>query len=679
MEGERGLDPSLAALAAECGVVTSWTDIGGVERRPPAECVLAVLGALGEPVERIADCDEALRARRSARPRLAPVHVAWNGELPVLKTTMPAPSGAARLRIRLEDGSERATIAGPGAWRNGIPLPGPLPLGIHDVDLEVGEEVYSTRIVSAPRIAWRPPRPRTWGVFAPLHGLGPAGTSLPGSYGDLRTLLRRIGDAGGAWVATLPLLATFLDEPFEPSPYAPVSRMFLNELFIDPAAALAAVDDPAPVPAPALAGDPQRIEYGATWKRLRAALLPAAQRFFERGGARRPDFQSFLLDRPAVQDYARFRAANSLQGAPWREWPQRIRHGRLRRGDFDPAEYRFHLFAAWCAHVQLAAAAREGGTARPFLDLPLGVHPDGYDTWRLRHLFATGVAVGAPPDAFFERGQNWGFPPIVPEAQRAEGYGYFLECLRVQLQHAGALRLDHVMRLERLFWVPDGFEPVDGVYIRYPREEMLALLALESHRHETLIVGEDLGTVTPTIRTAMREHALQRMYVVQFEAARAGAGSLPGPDADAVASFGTHDLPTFAAWLRGIDIEQDVALGRITTVEAPAHLARRERMIRSLAGAIGLSADPPEADGLLRALLARLAATPARVVVFNLEDAWLETRRTNVPGTTTEHPNWRQRTPFDAGSALRDPRVAELLALIDRERRDPAPAARERP
>ena len=535
-----------------------------------------------------------------------------------------------------------------------------------------------SRIVSAPRIAWRPPRPRTWGAFLPLHGVGPAATSLPGSYEDLRTLLGWIGRAGGAWVATLPVLPTFLDEPFEPSPYAPISRMFLSELYVDAPAALAAIGDHDHAPDPAPAADPRTVDYRAAWSRLRNSLLPAAQRFFERGGARAPRFQRFLLERPAVQDYARFRAATTLQGTPWRDWPERIRNGRLRRGDFDPAEYRFHLFAAWCAHEQMSAAAEEVGAARPFLDLPLGVHPDGYDTWRLPHLFAHGVAAGAPPDPFFERGQSWGFPPLIPEVERADGYGYFLECLRLQLRFAGALRLDHVMSLERLFWVPDGYEPTEGVYVRYPREELIALLALESHRHECMIVGEDLGTVTPSIRAAMDAHALQRLFVVQFEAGRAGPEPLAEPDVDSVASIGTHDLPTFAAWLLGLDIEQDAALGRVEPDEADGIRAGRERTIRSLCRSLGLADDPPDPARLLPAILARIAASPARVVMVNLEDAWLETRRMNVPGTTSEHPNWCHRTPFDAQSLGHDPRVEGLLALIDRERRDPAPA-RERP
>lgn len=679
VEGEEELDPSLAALAAECGVVTRYVDIHGVARTPPAEAVLAVLNALGVPVAGVADCDEARRLRRDAPPRLEPVHVAWNGELPVLKATPPPPGAEARIRIRFEDGSERTTVAGPAAWRNGYPLPGPLPLGIHGLEFERGDEVQSSRIVSAPRIAWRPPRPLTWGAFLPLHGVGPAGTSLPGSYEDLRELLGWIGRAGGAWVATLPVLPTFLDEPFEPSPYAPVSRMFLSELYVDAAAALAAIGDPHPVPGPVPAADPEAVDYRVAWTRLRSALLPAAQRFFERGGARAPRFQRFLLERPAVQDYARFRATTTLQGAPWREWPDRIRHGRLRRGDFEPAEYRFHLLAAWCAHEQMSAAAEADGAARPFLDLPLGVHPDGYDTWRLPHLFAHGIAAGAPPDPFFEHGQNWGFPPIIPEAERADGYGYFLECLRLQLRFAGALRLDHVMALERLFWVPDGFEPTQGVYVRYPREELVALLALESHRHECMIVGEDLGTVTPSIRAAMETHALQRMFVVQFEAGRAGPEPLVRPGPDAVASIGTHDLPTFAAWLLGLDIDQDVALGRVEADDVDGIRAGRERTIRSLCRSLDLADDPPIPDQLLPAILARLAASPARVVMVSLEDAWLETRRTNVPGTTSEHPNWRRRTPFDIDTLRRDPRVERLLALIDRERRDPVPAARERP
>jgi 4-alpha-glucanotransferase len=344
--------------------------------------------------------------------------------------------------------------------------------------------------------------------------------------------------------------------------------------------------------------------------------------------------------------------------------------GRLQRGDYDPADYRFHLFAAWCAEEQMAAATSEDAAARLYLDLPLGVHPDGYDTWRLRHLFADGVTAGAPPDTFFERGQNWGFPPLRPDAMRADGYRYVVECLRLQLRFAGALRLDHVMALERIFWVPAGFDASDGVYVRYPREELAALLTLESHRHGTMIVGEDLGTVTPSIRRTMEEHAIQRMFVVQFEVDPDRSPPLSTPGPDAVASLNTHDLPTFAAWLPGTDLEERVWLGHLDRDAAEVMRGQRQRTVRSLCRSLGLAEDPPAPQATLEAVLERLAGGPARLVMVNAEDAWLETRQQNVPGTTTERSNWQSRTPFAAFSLATDPQLADLLELVNRGRAD---------
>jgi len=668
-----GIDPALAALAAELGIVMRYTDIYGAERSPPQEAILAVLRSLGAPVERVGDCEEVLRARAGAT-RGNPVAVAWNGEITHVAAPDPGCDGPVRLRIRLEDGTERQSeVRGEPGPRRGLTryaVAGPLPIGIHDVEVEAAGRLSTTRVLSAPRIAWLPPRPRSWGLFLPLHGYGPEGTPLPATYADLKGVLDWVGRTGGSYVATLPLLPTFLDRPYEPSPYAPLSRLFLNELFVDPAAAAARVGDPTPMRLEPPDRSVFTIDYRLAWQRLRALLDPTADRFFGGGGARAPQFQRFLLNQPAAQDYARFRAAAAREGRPWREWPARMAAGRLQRGDYDPADYRFHLFAAWCAEEQMAAATSEDAAARLYLDLPLGVHPDGYDTWRLRHLFADGVTAGAPPDTFFERGQNWGFPPLRPDAMRADGYRYVVECLRLQLRFAGALRLDHVMALERIFWVPAGFDASDGVYVRYPREELAALLTLESHRHGTMIVGEDLGTVTPSIRRTMEEHAIQRMFVVQFEVDPDRSPPLSTPGPDAVASLNTHDLPTFAAWLPGTDLEERVWLGHLDRDAAEVMRGQRQRTVRSLCRSLGLAEDPPAPQATLEAVLERLAGGPARLVMVNAEDAWLETRQQNVPGTTTERSNWQSRTPFAAFSLATDPQLADLLELVNRGRAD---------
>lgn len=268
-----------------------------------------------------------------------------------------------------------------------------------------------------------------------------------------------------------------------------------------------------------------------------------------------------------------------------------------------------------------------------YLDLPLGIHHDGFDSWRWPELFATGVSAGAPPDTFFPGGQDWGFTPLAPSALRASGYRYFRDCLRHHARHAGALRLDHVMALERLFWIPHGFGPDQGVYVRYPLDEMIAVLTLESVRWQTAIIGEDLGTVSRRIRATMGRHDLHRMFVLQFEATPGDEPRRPDVPRSAVASLNTHDMPAFATYWR--------------ERETPERMPAKTALERALEG---------------------LAASNARFVIVNLEDLWLETRPQNVPGSPSEH-NWLRRARLTLDEMRSDPDIRRQLEQIAAARR----------
>ena len=251
-----------------------------------------------------------------------------------------------------------------------------------------------------------------------------------------------------------------------------------------------------------------------------------------------------------MEDYARFRAAGERQHAPWPAWPAPLRDGVIKEGDYDEEAMRYHLYVQWLAHQQLQSLsqkAREKGV-RLYFDLPLGVHPDGYDVWREPNLFVLGASAGAPPDAFFAKGQDWGLPPLHPERLREQGYRYYIACVRHLLQMAGILRIDHVMGFHRLFFVPRGMKANQGVYVRYRAEEFYALLALEAHHHQAIIVGEDLGTVPPEVRPAMERHGLHRTYVAQFSLTPDARQALLPPSSNMVASLNTHDTPTFAGF-----------------------------------------------------------------------------------------------------------------------------------
>jgi 4-alpha-glucanotransferase len=533
-----------------------------------------------------------------------------------------------------------------------------LPHGIHTLRLEIGDRPYETCLISAPERAVNLAESRAWGAFMPLHAFGNS-CDGPGTYTELADAARRLATFGASYIGTLPLLASFLDAPFQPSPYAPASRLFWNDLF------LAVGPD---IPAAHEAERTRLLDYAAAASAQRPHLQSAADAFFAAGGKADAHFRRFLEAQPRAQDYALFRAACDHFRTGFDAWPAAARNGQLNAVDVAPADIQRHLFAAWRADAALADLARmsaAGNAAKLYIDLPLGVDNNGYDIWRERALFAEGMAAGAPPDALFRGGQNWGFRPLIPGALRNSRYAYLIEVLQHHMRHAGALRIDHVMSLVRLYWVPSGYPATEGVYVRYPRDELLALLTLLSERHGTVLIGEDLGTVPGEVRASMDRHGLLRMQVLQFEL---GGATLPRSPRAVAVSFGTHDTPTLAGFWRALDIDDQQQLGLLGESGAAAARAARARLRRRVCRALGLDAHAAAEVAVLRGLMHHLASGRARLVLLALEDLWLEPLQQNVPGTCDERPNWRRRARFGFDAALERPEVIALLREMDRLR-----------
>jgi 4-alpha-glucanotransferase len=661
-----------------CGVQTAFYNVDGLRQKAPWEGLVSVLRSLGATVESFADVQKAIRERRQElwRSPVEPVTVAWQGEATSVALRVPASQaeGSARCDLTLETGERRqwgchlggrpvlqsAVVEGVRYQSLRLPLPPDLPCGYHRLTVEWKDHQSETLVISAPMKAYAPDEGRSWGVFLPLYTLRTKRDWGAGELSDLESLLRWVNDLGGNMVATLPLLAAFPDEA---SPYAPVSRLLWNELYVD----ISSVPELERCPsAQAMLGSPQFQREADQLRshslvgfprlmRLKRRLLEELTRcFFAERSDRHSDFARFVDTHPLVEDYARFRAVGERLRAPWPEWPPPLRDGVVEPGDYDEEAQRYHLYAQWLAHEQmkgLSRAARSKG-ARLYLDLPLGAHPAGYDTWRERSLFAQQVSAGAPPDTFFSEGQNWDFHPAIPEEQRRLGYRYFIDCLRHHLGYARVLRIDHVMGLHRLYWIPEGADAREGVYVRYPAEELYAILSLESHRHKAVIVGEDLGTVPHRIRKAMRRHNLQRSYVVQLDETTSPDQPLGPVPAASVASLNTHDTPPFAAYWRGLEME--FKRGLLAAL-------RRKGL---------LEPDHNDDRSVLRALLAHLATGPAQSVLVSLEDLWLETDPQNVPGTTDQHPNWRRKARHTLEEFRDMPEVVDVLRAVDRLRKD---------
>jgi 4-alpha-glucanotransferase len=679
---------ALRRLARFCGVHTAYTDSLGRVQVAETEVLVAVLRALGQPVMKVADAEEALSARtRELSSRFAePVAVAWDGEpsFHVLRVPNAMVSRPVEVSIELEDGGEAREIAetrplgptrGGARTRVALPLPSGLPHGFHRMRLTVDGESAEVGLISAPRRCHEPAEAtRGVGLFLPLYALVTERSWGTADLSDLARLAEWCGSHGCRYVGTLPLLASYLDEPFEPSPYVPVSRLFWNELYADVTAAPEFELSPAAGEMLASAEVADELEalrelplvdYRQSMALKRRVLEQLAATAFA-NHTRRAEIEAYVAAEPGVDDYARFRAAVELAGKDWHAWDRPARDGVLREAAYDEGARRYHVYVQWLLRSQLdqlGERMRASGSDL-YLDLPIGVHGGGYDVWRYRPHFIYGAAAGAPPDDFFTEGQNWGFPPIDPITSRERGHRYFRSVIRNHLRHSDVLRVDHVMGLSRLFWVPDGFEPAQGVYVSYPAEELYALLCVESHRSRTRLVGENLGTVPEAVNLAMEERGLLRMSVTQFELRADPENAVPEVAPGTLAGMNTHDLPPFASFWKGRDIDVRRSMGLIDDAKVTVLLRQREALRDAVThdleaeGAIGPDAEP---DEVLAAILLRLAKGEADILLVNLEDLWLEARAQNVPGTVDEFPNWRRKAIRSLEAIEADEEIGELL------------------
>ncbi|MFC1939468.1 4-alpha-glucanotransferase [Chloroflexota bacterium] len=684
---------------------TAYYDVFHRRQQASAEFLLVILRLLGAPITTFQDISSAYREQQQAlwqRP-LEPVVVAWGGEPSLVEVRLPISDANATVNchLRLETGEEMrwewhgsnsdiletAEVEGVKYAVKQLALTSRLPWGYHRLTLELPGRPEESLIISAPVKAYTPPdgaENRCWGAFLPLYSLYTRRSWGSGDFSDLEELMHWVSGMGGHVVATLPLLATFLDESFEPSPYIPASRLLWNELYLDIREVPELRECPSAqsiIASPSFQNEIEAlrsaalVDYPRQMTLKRKVLEELSRCFFSGETKRLEDLHRFREANPVVEDYARFRATFERQLVPWRAWPQPLREGTLRKCDYSEGNRRYHLYVQWLANQQIERISENAGenNLQLYLDLPMGVHPDGYDVWRERDAFVLDTSAGAPPDAVFTRGQDWSFPPLHPERIREQGYRYTIDYLRHHFRHAGILRIDHVMGLHRLFCIPNGMEARQGVYLRYRAEELYAILSLESHRNKTIIVGEDLGTVPPYVRRAMRKHALHRMYVVHYELASDPKKGLPPVSRDSVASLNTHDMSLFASFWQGLDIEERLGLGLLDKAgarrEQKNYADMKRALINFLQGGGWLQERRENMADVLRACLSFLAASRTPMVLLNLEDLWLETRPQNVPSTRTECPNWRRKARYALEEFCQMPQVVDTLRTINELRK----------
>ncbi len=628
---------ALRALARAMGVHTQYADGLGREVTVTPETLLAVCRALGAPLDAVGDAADALRAHEAKRAAqwLPPVVIAWNGQREPIDVGRPITDAS----LRTEDGA-----ALPLHWTgHRLDVP-PLPLGYYRLRVASGDDVATAAVIAAPVQAWRRAGThRSWGVGAQLAALRSSRSRSVGDLRDLQRLCDWVATQGGDVVNLLPLLPTFNTAPAEPSPYSPVTRLFWSELMLDLGDAHVSTSAPS------------HLDVSAAAREVHYALSDC------------------VLADPNLADaellrYARFRGAQARLGRNWRAWPEPARSGALDLRHVDGDVERFHLVAQSLVRRQLRElrGGLEPRGMRLGLDLAVGVHPDGYDPWSRPELFASGMSVGAPPDEGFPSGQDWGFAPVLPDASRREGHRYIAASIALQASLAGVLRIDHIMAWMRLYWIPAGFGLHQGAYVSYPAEELFAVLALESERHQCEVVGENLGTVPSAMNDALWRHRIWGMYLAEFEAAK--PEPIRAPAETEVAMIGTHDTPTFAGWLTGNDIGERAAHALLTADAVDTVRDERQRAVSRLTALVEGDAGVPR--DLLGDLLDWLGRSDSPLVLAWLEDLWLEPEGVNLPGTSSAmRANWQRPMRRALDDIESDPHIGALLLRLDRARK----------
>lgn len=724
------MNDSLIALAHANGVILEYHDIWGKLHQPTDATLRAILASMGVPAHDDAAVQTSLAATALAQWEHAlPAAIVvredehpWRVELKhpddgaggELHWTLQEEAGGTHEgRVALPDlECERTqTLGGRSYAARSLRIDVPVPCGYHRLRIAIGGQTFAeTLFCVVPRRSYWPPAlagdGRIWGVAAQLYGVRSERNWGIGDYSDLATVVQQWGSRGAGVVGVNPLHASFPHNPAHASPYSPSSRLFKNWIYIDVEACADFTE---------CEEARTQVRSAAFQARLRALREPALVDYVGVGEAKRPILEllyaHFRTQHLAANDEraAGFRAFQTQGGRAlrrhalfdalqehlhrqdasiwgWPVWPESLKNvdapdvHRFCSEHLDRVE--FFEYLQWQADLQYGAAARRSHEAGLgvgiYEDLAVSIDGGGAEAWANQEIYAIGASVGAPPDDFNLNGQDWGLPPMIPRRLQEAAYAPFIDTLRASMRHSGALRIDHVMGLMRLFWVPPGGKATDGVYVRYPFDDMLGLLALESQRNQCLVIGEDLGTVPDEVRRALAEAGVLSYRLLYFERQHGGEFRSPHEyPVQSIVAASTHDLPTLAGWWEGRDLALRTELNLFPSdamreQQIVGRAQDRARLLLALERQSMLPAgtppDPASVPGITPALTSGihtyLAATPSKLMVVQLEDAAGVADQSNLPGTTTEYPNWRRKLPLDLEQFPGDERFTRLTQAL---------------
>ncbi len=694
----------LSALAAEAGIAEHWSDARQRPQRVAPETLRALLAAMDLPAETARDIEDSRRRlAEQAADALPPMLVTRSNA----RTPLPK-SARGPYRILCESGHILNANIQLGA--DGIPFLGaPDEPGYHRLLLTSAQATLAVAPRQAPSLAdlTGAASPRCWGMAAQVYSLRQdARAQMPGThgfgdFGALRELAVAAAEQGADMLAISPVHAMFAAQPERSSPYSPSNRLFLNVLYAEPASVLGqeamqrALSGIEPADLTALDGMALIDWPAAAAIRLQVLRTLHAEFAAQGGVSQRARYAQFCADRgQTLRDHAIFEALHAAQRAPngsipaWQRWPAALRDPaslQVKRFAEDHAlEVDFHQFAQWLAAESLAAAhtaGREAGMRLGLLaDLAVGASPDGSHAWSRQADLMRGMSVGAPPDIYNPLGQYWGLTAFSPRALHTQGYAAFIDMLRAVLAHTGGVRIDHILGMARLWLVPDGASPADGAYLRYPLDDMLALISLEAWRHRACAIGENLGTVPEGFDDRLKDHGVLGMNVLWFM--RQAPDAQPGPDApagfttpaewprNAVAMTTTHDLPTLRGWWEARDIDWRVKLDLLGADDSEENLRAGRALDRELlARAVDPNWETPPAEAPVPALLKFVSSSPCPLMLIPMEDVAGVLDQPNLPGTIDTHPNWRQRLPLSIRATFADPATQARLDAARAARR----------
>lgn len=681
-------DPALGELADRFGISTQFYDWKGRHTQVGEQTVIAILAEFG------VDASTPERARAAAqrvrddhwRRIVQPCVVLRAGQEGRVDVHVPA-GAPVSLRIVGEDGNDHLPwqvdnwnpdrpIDGRMIGEATFGIPENLPLGYHELIVTIGTHdvdgseadggihatATSTIIVTPNRVGLprRMGASRVWGYAAQLYSVRSHHSWGLGDLTDLADLCTWSASQGAGYLLTNPLHAAEVAGRMEPSPYLPSSRLFVNPIYIRPEL-IAEYHDLDQYDASlieslrttTLDDDPQALlDRDRTWQ-AKSQALELIHRV-DMSASRRMAFTAFRVARGRrLEDFATWCLLSELHGSDWHDWPAELHdpHGaavaRVRREHADRID--FHMWLQWIADQQLSTAQSSGTDAGMpvglICDLAVGVNGSGADAWMLNGLFAREMNVGAPPDPFNQAGQDWGQPPMRPDVLEQMAYAPLREMVSSALRHAGGVRIDHIMGLFRLWWVPRGLGPRHGAYVRYNHEAMVGVVALEAYRAGALVIGEDLGTVEPWVRDHLASRGILGTSIMWFETGPDGRPRQPQQWREhAMSSVTSHDLPPTSSYLRGDHVELRDRLGLLTeSVDEERENARRERetWLASLRQQGVLEADEDDPEQVTLAMHTLLTRTPSKVINATLTDAVGDPRTQNLPGTEDEYPNWR--------------------------------------